>query len=100
MFVILINYKVSFKTIENSLAEHRIYLENCYQKNFFIVAGARNPRIGGLIISQLNNKNFLEKIIKKDPFVVKDLVSYEIIEFNPVKYHPDFSVFMNTEKVS
>ena len=33
-------------------------------------------------------------ILKRDPFHVHEIADYEIIEFNPTKYHADFAFFI------
>jgi uncharacterized protein YciI len=94
MFVIMLHYKKPLAEVDKFLTEHRNYLEQGYQKNYYITSGPRNPRTGGIILSQLQDKQQLEKILEQDPFYINDLVEYEIIEFIPVKYHADFKAFI------
>lgn len=94
MFVILITYKKSLDMVDKYLAEHVDFLEACYQQNYFIVSGRKNPRTGGVIVSQLTDRGQLDAIISKDPFYVHDIADYEVIEFIPGKWHSDFSVFL------
>ena len=94
MFVILVTYKKPLQFIDEYLTEHVNFLDQGYQKNCFVVSGRRNPRIGGVIISQLNDRNQLEDLIKQDPFHIHELADYEIIEFTPRGHHPDFSAFL------
>lgn len=94
MFLVMLTYKKSLVEVDKYLAEHRAFLEEGYKKDFFIVSGPKNPRIGGIIISQLKNREQLENILKQDPFTIHEITDYEIIEFTPVKYHPDFAAFV------
>jgi len=94
MFVILVNYLKSIEAVDKYLVEHREFLEKGYQKNYFIASGPQKPRTGGIILSQLTNKNELEKILEQDPFHRENIASYTIIEFEPVKYHMDFKKFI------
>lgn len=94
MFVILITYKKPLKIVDKHLADHADFLQKNYEKNYFIVSGRKNPRTGGVIISQLKDRNQLENILKSDPFYIHEIADYEIIEFIPGKYHPDFSAFI------
>lgn len=94
MFIILLNYKKPLEIVDQYLAEHRSFLEVGYKNNYFVVSGPRNPRTGGIIISQLKDKNQLEKIISQDPFHIHGIADFELIEFSPVKNHPDFSSFI------
>ena len=65
MFLVLITYKKPLEEIDHHLAAHRSFLDEGYKNDFFIVSGAENPRTGGVIISQLSNRDQLEKILKK-----------------------------------
>ncbi|MDX2165293.1 MAG: YciI family protein [Gammaproteobacteria bacterium] len=93
MFVILVNYIKPIEMVDQYLVEHRDFLEKGYQQNYFVVSGPRNPRNGGVIISQLKDRGQLENILKQDPFWVNGIGEYEIIEFNPVKFHKDFEKY-------
>jgi uncharacterized protein YciI len=94
MFVILITYKKSLEIVDTHLADHVIFLDQCYEKNYFMISGRKNPRTGGVIISQLKDYNQLENILKLDPFHIHEIADYEIIEFNPTKYHPNLSALL------
>jgi uncharacterized protein YciI len=94
MFIVLITYTKLLDEIDEHLAEHRAFLDIGYKNNYFVVSGPQNPRTGGVIISQLTNRAQLENILKKDPFLEHNIANYQIIEFEPVKYHPGFSEFI------
>jgi uncharacterized protein YciI len=80
--------------IDQYLADHRNFLDEGYKNNYFIVSGPRHPRTGGIILSQLKEREQLENILKQDPYAIHHLAEYEIIEFNPVKYHTNFTSFI------
>lgn len=94
MFVIQLHYKVSIEKVDHFLIEHRNFLDTCYQKNYFIASGPKNPRTGGIILSQIKDRAQLEKILSEDPFSIHSIADYEIMEFTPVKFHADFSTFV------
>ncbi|MBV8802010.1 MAG: GTP cyclohydrolase [Gammaproteobacteria bacterium] len=87
MFVILVTYKKPLETVDKYLSDHLIFLDKGYEKNYFLVSGRKNPRTGGVIISQLTDRDQLESIIKQDPFYIRDIADYEMIEFTPGKFH-------------
>lgn len=97
MFVIMIHYKKPLDVVEHYLAEHRAFLEEGYQADFFIASGPKNPRTGGVILSQLQDREQLMRIIKNDPFILHDIADYDVTEFTPVKYHQNFKCFVPTE---
>ena len=66
---------------------HRDFLEQGFQKNYFLASGPQEPRTGGIILSQLKDKKILEDFLADDPFMQKGIAIYQIIAFTPVKYH-------------
>lgn len=94
MFLIKITYTQPLDKVEPYVAPHREFLEQGYQKDFFVVSGPQNPRVGGIIISQLKDRKQLEAFFKNDPYLLNGVADYEIIEFNPVKFHKDFASFV------
>jgi uncharacterized protein YciI len=94
MFVILIHYKKPLDVVDQYLEEHRNYLEGGYKQDHFIASGPKNPRTGGVILSQLKDKKQLMHVIEKDPFFIHGVAEFEVIEFDAVKHHPQFSGFV------
>ena len=94
MFIVLLTYLKPMDIVDNYLIEHRAYLDEGYKNNFLIASGPKNPRNGGVLLSQLTDKTQLENFLKRDPFHVHAIASYEIIEFTPVKYHEGFAGFV------
>lgn len=94
MFIILTTYIKPMEAVDQYLADHRAYLETCYQRNMLVASGPQNPRTGGILISQLTNRDALEAMIANDPFKQHGIASYQCIEFDPVKYHKDFAGFI------
>lgn len=94
MFLITLTYLQPMEVVEKYLAEHREYLEQGYQKDYFIVSGPKNPRTGGLILSQLKDRQQITSIIEQDPFYLHKIAEFEIVEFSPVKFHKQFAHFV------
>ena len=94
MFIIELTYLKPLSEVDKFLAAHRSFLDDCYQKNYFIASGPKNPRTGGIILSQLKDRAQLEKILSEDPFSIHCVADYEIMEFTPVKFHADFAKFI------
>lgn len=94
MFIIMLQYKAPLEVVDQYLTAHRNYLEEGYKKNYFVASGPRNPRTGGIILSQLKDREQLIKVLNQDPFTLNGIADFEIIEFTPVKYHQDFATFI------
>ena len=94
MFIVMITFKQPLEVVENYVVAHRQFLDEGYNKNYLVASGPRNPRTGGIVVSQLEDKNTLVEFFKRDPYLVNNIADYEFIEFRPVKYHPDFAPFI------
>ena len=94
MFIILLTYTHGLKKIEEHLVEHLAFLDKYYQQNKFICSGAQNPRAGGVILCNANDKEEVKDIILEDPFNIHEAATYEIIEFSPSMFASDFETFI------
>jgi uncharacterized protein YciI len=83
MFIVSLNYKCGLEEIDKHLKDHVAYLKQEYSNGNFIASGRKIPRTGGIIISDVKNKDELEMILAKDPFKKAGITEYEIIEFIP-----------------
>lgn len=94
MFIIKLTYKVPLEVIDKHLNNHIEYLNIQYEQKNFLISGGKVPRIGGIIISSMNDKSELLKVIEKDPFKVHNLATYEVIEFKPSKASKEFNFLL------
>nr|WP_321358809.1 YciI family protein [uncultured Draconibacterium sp.] len=85
MFIINLTYKTELEKIDQFLEEHIEYLNEQYKLGHFLASGRKIPRTGGIILSNVESKTELEKIIGKDPFKQNELADYELTEFVPSK---------------
>ncbi|QYR19508.1 YciI family protein [Paenibacillus sp. sptzw28] len=94
MYIVLLSYIKPLEEIEALLSVHVQFLDEQYKQKKFIFSGPRNPRIGGVIVANIQSKDELNAILQKDPFHMQKAADYEIIEFTPTKYDPRLSVIM------
>lgn len=87
MFIVIVHYEKDLSIVDEYLQAHRDFLEQGFQKNYFLASGPQEPRTGGIILSQLKDKKILEDFLAGDPFMKKGIAIYQIIAFTPVKYH-------------
>ncbi|WP_099187998.1 YciI family protein [Tepidibacter mesophilus] len=83
MFIVSLTYIKALDIVEIYLQEHVDYLKEQYSKGFFIASGRKVPRTGGVILSNIKEKEELMNILKKDPFYKNQVAKYDIIEFVP-----------------
>jgi len=95
LYVVIVTYQKSIEEVDNHLAAHRDFLERYYSSGQFIASGPQTPRTGGILLSKGHSKQEILDILKDDPFNILGIASYEVIEFNPVKYHKTFKQFID-----
>ena len=85
MFVVLLSYIKPLETIDALLEAHVEYLEKNFADGYFLAAGRRVPRTGGVILAKAENLDELQNLLAKDPFAQEGAANYEIVEFYPTK---------------
>ena len=97
MFIVISTYLKDLKDVDLHLPAHRDYLKSGYDKNYFLLSGPQHPRIGGVIISHLKDREILENFLAQDPFYLAGIATYQILEFNPVQSHSNLSFLKHGE---
>jgi uncharacterized protein YciI len=83
MFILILKYKSELSEIDNALPAHVEFLHKYYGLGKFLCSGPQSPRVGGVIVCTAKDRAEATRIIAEDPFYVKQLTDYEIIEFSP-----------------
>ncbi|PFZ05990.1 GTP cyclohydrolase [Bacillus pseudomycoides] len=96
MFIVLLKYVKPLSVVEDFLKEHVDFLDKHYKEGNFIFSGRRDPRIGGVILVNLDNETTVQKVLEEDPFYKNQIAEYELIKFTPTKYADKFSPFINS----
>jgi uncharacterized protein YciI len=91
MFIAHLHYQRPIDVIERHVKDHREYLDSLYASGKLIVSGRKMDQSGGIIVFATSDRTEVETIISKDPFHTLDLATYELIEFDPVKYDSKFA---------
>jgi uncharacterized protein YciI len=81
VFVIELLYKAPLAEIDANMAAHVAFLNKYYAAGNFIVSGRKIPRDGGIIIAVGSTREEIEAIAREDPFVVRALADFRVIEF-------------------
>jgi uncharacterized protein YciI len=95
MFVILLKYVKPLEEVQAATPAHREFLGRYYENGTFIVSGRQKPPVGGVILCKASTREEVEAITHQDPFYIQGIAEYTIIEFDPVKYAPDFAPFLS-----
>jgi uncharacterized protein YciI len=85
LFVVLVKYIKPIDQVDAALKEHRAFLNKHYDARRLVCSGRQVPRVGGVILLEVDSRKDAEAIIQEDPFYIQKLAEYEIIEFVPSK---------------
>lgn len=85
MFIVDLTYKVELERVEEFLEQHIQFLNEQYDLGNFVASGRKVPRMGGIILAVVEERDALERILEKDPFKAHQLADYQITEFVPSK---------------
>jgi uncharacterized protein YciI len=94
MVIILGRYVKPLEVIDALLVEHRKFLNQLYKESKFICSGPQDPRVGGVIVANVNSVDEARQIMKNDPFYINGAAEYQFIKFLPVKSDERFSCFI------
>ncbi|TGN18739.1 YciI family protein [Leptospira idonii] len=92
-FVVLLRYLVPLETVEKFVVVHREYLATGYAKKVLLASGPQNPRSGGVLLARGNSREEIQDFCNGDPFCKEGVAEYQIIEWVPVKWLPEFEVW-------
>ncbi len=57
MFILTLTYKKSIEDVEKNLPAHIEYLETYYNSGNFVTSGRQNPRTGGIILCNADDRS-------------------------------------------
>ncbi len=90
-FLVEITYTAALPAIDEALGAHREFLQIGYDRGLLLMSGPMTPRIGGVVIARGESTQIVEDFFRDDPFRVRGLASYRIVEFTPVKHQPQIA---------
>lgn len=96
MFVVIYAYAKPIEEVDALRSAHLSFLDKEYAAGHFVVSGRQNPPVGGVLISQLESREQLERIVRQDPYISNGAATYQIIEFSPAKYAAGFEAFLKS----
>ncbi len=86
LLIISLNYREplaeTLAKIDELLPAHRQFLERHYRSGSFLISGRKDPRTGGVILSQSPSQGTIEEILDEDPFAKNTLTDREIIRIS------------------
>jgi uncharacterized protein YciI len=93
MYVVLLQYKAPEVDIDVALPDHSEWVSHHYDAGDFIAAGRRAGHGGSVIIARAMPRGRLDAILATDPFALRKLVKYEVIEFQALCTIPELAKY-------
>lgn len=91
MFIISVTYLQPIEVVEQHVAAHRAFLDELIARGIVIAAGPKVPRTGGFILTAGSDREAIEALMARDPFMVNGIARYDIAGFAPNRAAADFS---------
>jgi len=85
MFIVLLKFSENKGQASQYMEGHNEWIKHGFEDNVFLMAGSLQPNLGGGIVAHNTTPSELQSRVEKDPFVVENVVSTEIIEITPAK---------------
>ncbi len=85
MFVVLLKFSDNKNKAGEFMEGHNQWIKSGFDDGVFILVGSLQPNLGGSVIAHNTSLSELHDRVNKDPFVVENVVSAEILEIDPKK---------------
>ncbi|GAB2545045.1 YciI family protein [Nocardia heshunensis] len=86
MFILDLTYHDGvLDQLDALIPEHYEYLDRHLATGTFLMAGRKNPRTGGLILANGDDRAVIDAIITEDPFHREGLAVYSVTKFQPTR---------------
>jgi uncharacterized protein YciI len=83
MFIVLLRFSNNKAQAGQLMDGHNKWIKRGFDEGVFLLVGSLKPSQGGGLLAHNTTLPDLEKRVKEDPFVRKDVVSAEILELSP-----------------
>jgi uncharacterized protein YciI len=94
VYIVLLHYTAAAEEVSFSLPDHAEWLTRQYNAGYFLVSGRREPRVdGAVILAKSISRGKLDALLATDPFAVRKLATYEVLEFSATRTSPVLASF-------
>jgi uncharacterized protein YciI len=85
MFIVLLKFSSNRDQASQFMEDHRDWIKRGFDDGVFLLVGSLQPNLGGGIVAHNTSLAELQSRVNDDPFVVRNIVSTEILEIAPSK---------------
>jgi uncharacterized protein YciI len=87
MFVVLLKFAENKALAGQHVEAHKRWLARGLDDGVFVLSGSLAPGLGGAIVAHGCSRAELEGRVNEDPFVAEGVVSAELHEITPSRFH-------------
>jgi len=73
------------------IGEHLTFLKSMADEGITLISGLTKEDVGGIGVLQFKDQNTAKSHISKDPCIQNQVMSFEIIPFNPIDWSKEIS---------
>ena len=85
MYIALLTYTAPETEVDYALPDHSEWLRKQFARGLFLVSGKGDGVADQVILTRPIHRGKLDAVLASDPFVVKRLAKYEVIEFTATR---------------
>lgn len=94
MFIVLLRLTENKTKAGDFMEGHNNWIKQGFDDGVFILVGSLQPGPGGSVIAHNTTLSELEERVSKDPFVIENIVTVEILEIEPKKANERLSFLL------
>jgi uncharacterized protein YciI len=83
MFIVTLTYIRPLEELDALMDAHIAWLKKHYASGLFVASGRQVPRKGGVILARSGDRDGLQAVLARDPFVLNGVARADILEFVP-----------------
>ncbi|WNO08678.1 hypothetical protein [Teredinibacter sp. KSP-S5-2] len=99
MFIVLLKFSTNKSQAKEAMEAHNAWIKQGMDDGVFISVGSLLPGLGGGILAINTSLVDLQARVNQDPFVEQDIVSAEIIDYQPVKVDPRLEFLLHDQVI-
>ena len=83
MFIVTLTYVRPLEELDALMDAHVTWLKKHYASGLFVASGRQVPRKGGVILARSGDREALDAVLARDPFVQNGVARTHVLEFVP-----------------
>jgi uncharacterized protein YciI len=83
MFIVLLRFAGDKAKAGQFINAHNAWIQQGFDDEVFLLVGSLQPGLGGVILANDTSQSALRRRIDRDPFVIENVVTVEILEIAP-----------------